>query len=330
MNLAQVTVGYAVPKRPPRAVLKVLSLSIAHGELVCLLGPNGAGKSTLLRTMAGMQPPLGGVVTLNGASVQAMGPRDLARQLAVVLTERVTAGLLTVYDLVALGRYPFTDWTGKLTIRDHEVVQRAIRLVGAEPLAHRVVAELSDGERQKAMVARALAQEPSVMILDEVTAFLDLPRRVEIMGILKSLAHDHGCAILLSTHDLDLALHTADTLWVVNGTTIAAGMPEELVMAGTFEAAFASDGLWFDRTRGAFRFVHHGRGAIAVSGEGTAAVWTRRAVERRGFTVAEADATAVIHAQVEVSSHDGGARWAVERDGQRSSHESLRSALEQL
>jgi iron complex transport system ATP-binding protein len=260
--------------------------------------------------MAGMQRPLSGVVRLGDDKLHALPPPALARRLAVVLTERVSAGLMSAYELVALGRHPFTDWTGRLSAADHAVVERAIRAVGAEALAPRLVAELSDGERQKVMIARALAQEPEVLILDEITAFLDLPRRVEIMRILKQLAHEEGRTILLSTHDLDLALHTADTLWVVHGTTVVAGIPEELVLAGTFEAAFVSDGVSFDRERGAFRVVHHGRGSVIVAGEGTLATWTRRALERRGFEVVTVDPSgAAVHVDVRSSGDDP--RWTV-------------------
>jgi iron complex transport system ATP-binding protein len=303
-----------------------LSLALHPGELVCLLGPNGAGKSTLMRTMAGMQPPIAGEVRLDGQSLHRLGPRDIAKRVSVVLTERVTTGLLSVYELVALGRHPFTDWTGRLTATDHAAVQQAIRAVGAEPLAHRPIAELSDGERQKAMVARALAQQPEVMLLDEITAFLDLPRRVEIMKILKGLAHEDGRAILLSTHDLDLALHTADILWVVHGAAIVAGIPEELVLDGVFEETFAADGVWFDRERGAFRLQLQGRGTVAVEGGGVVGAWTKRALERRGYEVVASDAPV----RVRVTGTADAPRWTIAGDGGESHHDSLRSTLETL
>jgi iron complex transport system ATP-binding protein len=327
VSLHDLEVGYRMAKRPPRVVVGPLSLSLHPGELVCLLGPNGAGKSTLMRTMAGMQPSIRGEVRLDGQNLHRLAPRDLARRLSVVLTERVSAGLLSVYELVALGRHPFTDWTGRLTAHDHTIVQRSICAVGAETLAGRQVAELSDGERQKAMVARALAQEPEIMILDEITAFLDLPRRVEIMKILKGLAHDGGRAILLSTHDLDLALHTSDTLWVVQGPNVVAGMPEELVLNGVLEAAFASDGVWFDRERGAFRLRHQGRGAAAVDGDTVVATWTRRALERRGYDVVAGEDAPL---RVRVGGTIADPLWTLVQDGRESEHQTLRSTLDAL
>jgi iron complex transport system ATP-binding protein len=215
---------------------------LAPGELVCLLGPNGAGKSTLMRSLSGMQSPLAGRIVVDGEDLRALGPRRLARFLAVVLTDRIAGDAFTAYALVELGRYPYTDWSGRLSEADHEVVCRSIEAVGAMDLAGRLLGELSDGERQKVMIARALAQEPEVLILDEVTAFLDLPRRVEVMRILQRLAHRQGKAVLLSTHDLDLALRSADRLWLLpQGGPLHVGSAGELIASGVFERTFGPD-----------------------------------------------------------------------------------------
>lgn len=228
--------------REPRTVLRGLDATLAPGELVCLLGPNGAGKSTLMRTLSGMQPPLAGRVFVAGEEIRELGPRRLARSLAVVLTDRVGGDALTAYALVELGRYPYTGWSGRLTEDDHEVVRRSIEAVGATDLAGRGLGELSDGERQKVMIARALAQEPAVLLLDEVTAFLDLPRRVEVMRILRRLAHEQGKAVLLSTHDLDLALRSADRLWLLPpGGPLHVCTADELIPSGLFERTFGSE-----------------------------------------------------------------------------------------
>ncbi|MBN8731305.1 MAG: ABC transporter ATP-binding protein [Acidobacteria bacterium] len=268
------------------AVVSALNFTLRRGELVCLLGPNGAGKSTLIRTLCAMQKPLAGEVLLDGASIHHLNPRDLARKLSVVLTERVTIGILTAYELVSLGRYPHTDWTGRLAAHDHAIVRRSMEAVGADALAARNISELSDGERQKVMLARALAQDPSLMVLDEITAFLDLPRRVEIMRILRSLAHDYNRAILLSTHDLELALRTADRLWLLpKGGPLATGAPEDLVLSGAFEQAFASEGVDFDQVQGHFRLHNSFHAELHLDGDGPRALWTARALERQGFRV---------------------------------------------
>lgn len=282
-------IGYAFGRqRPPKVVADSLTLTLEAGEFVCLLGPNGAGKSTLLRTIAGVQSPLAGDVLLNGAPVHRLNPSELARRLSIVLTERAEVGMLTGYALVALGRYPYTDWMGRLTAQDEAVVHWAVTAVGAQDIAPRFVHELSDGERQKLMIARALAQEPALMILDEPTAFLDLPRRVEIMHLLRNLARETGRSILLSTHDLDLALRTADRLWLLaKDGMMHTGTPEDLILNGAFERAFRGEGVEFDVQTGIFRISQKATASVIVEGESLAALWTRRALERAGYTLVE-------------------------------------------
>ena len=273
------TIGYR-----KRVVAENLSLELRAGELVCLLGPNGAGKSTLLRTLAGMQPPLSGRALLQGEEVSKLSAREIAKRLSIVLTERVDAGTITARELVALGRYPYTDWMSRQSDVDRRAVERAIRAVGASELADRHVHELSDGERQKIMIARALAQEPVVMMLDEPTAFLDLPRRVEIVYLLRSLARETRRAILLSTHDLDLALRCADQVWLMTQEgKMHIGAPEDLVLSGAFGRAFASMGAHFDSETGTFATTTPSIGTVYLKGEGTTALWTIRALEREGF-----------------------------------------------
>lgn len=273
------------------AVCPSITDAVHAGELTCLIGPNGAGKSTLMRTMAGLQPAFDGVVRLEGADVHRMLPNERARRLAVVLTEAIDVPMLSAYELVAFGRAPFTDWSGRLAPRDHQAVVDALAAVGAGDLASRQVAELSDGERQRVMIARALAQEPSAMILDEITGFLDLPRRIEIMRVLRRVAHDRRCAVLLSTHDLDLALRTADRIWLMaKGSPLQSGMPERLVLDGAFQAAFARDDVSFDDATGSFRVAHPQQWPIVLTGTGPAFFWTERALARHGFyTVPSAD-----------------------------------------
>ncbi len=279
----QLTIGY-----PKYTVAHDIDVALYAGELVCLIGPNGAGKSTLMRTLAAMQAPLAGHTTLLGADVYKLESRELARRLSIVLTDRVDVGLLTGYALVALGRHPYTDWTGQLAPHDEAVVRWAVEAVGAVDLAPRHVNELSDGERQKLMIARALAQEPAVMLLDEPTAYLDLPRRVEIMLLLRGLARKTERAILLSTHDLDLALRNADRIWLMpKGGDLQLGAPEDLVLSGAFERAFASEGVQFDRRTGSFKPQVDATKTIAVRGEGIRLIWTVRALERAGYAISD-------------------------------------------
>ncbi len=282
-NLA---IGYHLPRRGERVVAAGLHLEIGAGEMVCLLGPNGAGKSTLMRTLAGLQPALAGTVWLDGASLDNLSAAERARRLSIVLTERVDVGNLSAFALVSLGRHPYTGWSGGLTSEDRVAVAWALHAVGAAELAARPVLELSDGERQKVLIARALAQEPRLILLDEPTAFLDLPRRVEMMGVLRTLARETGRAILLSTHDLDLALRSADRLWLLGGDGLLhAGAPEDLVLSGAFERAFASERVNFDAFAGSFRIERPAAGIVHLHGDGLARRWTERGLEREGYCV---------------------------------------------
>jgi iron complex transport system ATP-binding protein len=345
----ELTIGYGKPRcgsrvgvrRQTTVVASGLNLRLRAGEMVCLLGPNGAGKSTLMRTLAGMQPPLEGRVEIAGQDVQAMAPAQLARLLAIVLTERIDVGNLSAFDLVALGRHPYTDWMGRLRETDRTVVEKALKAVQAESLRWRPVNELSDGERQKVMIARALAQEPVVLLLDEPTAFLDLPRRVEIMAMLRELTRTTGCAILLSTHDLDLALRSADRLWLLEaGGIIHTGVPEELVLSGAFAAAFRSSGVEFDAAQGVFRLQRSLRGTAIVHGEGLPAYWTMRALERLGFETRNGHIQSRNgHAQlrnshctleIHIAHHNGLCTWVVSNARGREVYTSLTDLIESL
>ncbi|MFC1641227.1 ABC transporter ATP-binding protein [Myxococcota bacterium] len=286
LELRNLSIGYPRKRHGPRMVAENLDLKLPQGQFTCLLGPNGAGKSTLLRTLSGLQVPLQGEVLLDGCPLGELPPRRVAQCLSLALTERVAVGALPVWSLVALGRHPYTGWSGRLSQEDESVVQGAIQAMGIGHLAFRPMSELSDGERQKAMIARALAQQPRVMILDEVTAYLDLPHRVELMQLLRELARQRGCSVLLSSHDLDLSLRHADHLWLLSGEgKMREGIPEDLVLGGELGATFADSVLHFDPWSGAFRPLRRRRGRIAVDGESLAAVWTRRALERQGFEV---------------------------------------------
>jgi iron complex transport system ATP-binding protein len=267
-----------------------------------------------MRTLAGLQKPLGGQVRIEGSDIDTMSSRRLARSLAVVLTERITTSMLSGYEVVALGRNPHTDWSGKLSQRDHEVIAGALEAVQAEPLASRHVNELSDGERQRIMMARALAQEPRVMILDEITAFLDLPGRVDAMRILQKVAHREGRAVLLSTHDLDLAIRSADKIWLLaKDGAVYTGSPESLVLNGALASTFQSEGVLFEPATGAFQVQREPIGDVAVIGEGLHALWTIRALERKGLRVTKSHSNGGI--QVEVFAEGERVHWISRRDG---------------
>ncbi len=291
----QLSIGYR--RRREVVVAAHLCLSLTDGELVCLIGPNGAGKSTLIRTLAGMQKPLSGRVLLRGHDISQLTPMALARMLSVVLTDRIDPGMLTAREVVALGRHPHTGWDARLTDRDQAVVEDAIATVDAAGLADRPFRDLSDGERQKIMIARALAQSPSLLILDEPTAFLDLPRRVEVMRVLRKLTSERGAAVLVSTHDLDLALRSADRLWLIHPSgAVTVGAPEDLVLNGSIDDAFCSVGAVFDAESATFTITPPDA-ASTVSLRGSDPIrllWTKRALTRSGFQVSDADNAPVV------------------------------------
>jgi iron complex transport system ATP-binding protein len=312
LRTVDLAVGYK-SRGSEYVVLDELNLSVRPGELVCLLGINGAGKSTLLRTISRIQPALSGNVELDGVDLRELSQIDLARRLGVVLTERPLVGALTARRVVELGRYPYLNWTGKMEPRDHDVVDWAINAVRADHLAERDSSSLSDGERQRFMIARALAQEPALLLLDEPTAFLDVPSRVELMGLLRRLAREEQLAIVISTHDLELALRMADTLWLVaERRRLHTGTPEDMILSGSIADTFQGESIRFHPEERAFRMVTGARGFAVVQGEGLHAVLAAAVLEREGYEVVPDAANAL-----RVTMVDGSTRWDVDATGSR-------------
>lgn len=208
--------------------------------MTCLIGPNGIGKSTLLRTLAGLQKPLKGKILIDERPLASLNAEQLARRISIVLTDPSHPGDLCVDQVVELGRLPYTNWLGSLSEQDHQMVHDALGQVNALTLARRSFSELSDGERQKVMIARALAQDPLVMILDEPTAFLDWPNRVDLLMNLKQIAGKSDKAILISSHDLELVLQIADEIWLMDSDkTMRAGTAQSLITSGALEQTFS-------------------------------------------------------------------------------------------
>ena len=289
LSARNLTIGYKNGKREPRIVSEALNLDLWPGQLVCLLGPNGAGKSTLMRTLSGLQPALSGEIIIDNESLVNLKPVDLAQKLSLVLTERIEAGNLTVRELVALGRTPYTGWLGTLSEIDKEKIDWSMGATDTKRYAGRRMNELSDGERQKVMLARALAQDTKLILLDEPTAHLDLPNRVEMMRLLHNLARQTNKAILLSTHELDLALQAADKLWLMHPDgKLVSGVPEDLVLNGSFEAAFIKNGFHFDRNTGTFTIHKEASSTpIYLSGKTNLVFWTKRALQREDYIVSD-------------------------------------------
>jgi len=248
-------------RRKNRTVLSSgISLRLAAGELVGLVGPNGSGKSTLLRTLIGLQPRQGGSILLCDKKIETLSPEERARDVACVFNERLDAGYFTVFDMVAFGRYPYTDARNRLSEDDRAQVERALAAVGMTSFAHHAFAALSDGEKQKTQLARAIAQDAPILVLDEPTAFLDAPSRMEIFELARSLAHEQGKAVIVCTHEVDLALRTADELWVMDKNHhFVSGTPAYVSFSGAIGTAFASTRARFDPASGTFRMDRSGR-----------------------------------------------------------------------
>lgn len=280
IQLSDVTTGYR-----GKPVTRDINAYLQAGELTCLLGPNGAGKSTLLKTLSAFIPPLSGEITIEGVNIRKISASMLARSIAVVLTRRPATMNMTVEELVSIGRSPYTSFFGGLHENDREVVDKSIRLVGIDDLRTRNVNTLSDGERQKALIAKALAQQTRIIFLDEPTAFLDYPSKVEIMQLLYTIAREENKTVFMSTHDLELALQIADKIWLLDkerGLNI--GIPEDLAYAGLLGDYFQRGGLKFNYTTGIFEIDNEQKGSVCLKGSGRLFNMVKKALKRMGYS----------------------------------------------
>ena len=247
IRLSNLCIGYR-SKNGTRVVAAGINATIRSGELTCLLGANGVGKSTLLRTLSAFQPKLDGEIMMRSQEISSFTDKELSRMIGVVLTEKPDIRNMTVRELVALGRSPYTGFWGTLHDDDWQVVDEAISIIRIEALQDRMIHTLSDGERQKVMIAKALAQQTPVIYLDEPTAFLDFPSKVEMMQLLRRLAREQQKTIFLSTHDFELALQVADTLWLMETDGISVGTPREMADSGALARYVERPGITFDST----------------------------------------------------------------------------------
>ena len=272
-------------KKHIKVIAKEVNATICSGELTGLLGANGAGKSTLLKTLSAFLEPLGGDIWIQGKRLADYSDKELATVIGVVLTEKCHLRNMTVNELIGMGRSPYTGFWGVLSKKDQQIVDDAISLVRIELLRNRMVHTLSDGERQKVMIAKALAQETPVIFLDEPTAFLDYPSKVEILHLLHRLSREMNKTIFLSTHDLELALQIADQLWLMDREKgVITGTPEDLALDGSLENFFYQrKGIAFEKTTGLYRIDNEFHRSVRLEGKSERCTMVQKALRRNGI-----------------------------------------------
>jgi len=277
--------GLTIGHHKEKALLSKLNLTVNRGEMVALIGRNGTGKSTLLRSMIGLLAPLDGACLLDGLPFSEYTLPQRARKVSFVSSQITQLPALSVGELVALGRMPYTGWMGRMSREDKALVKQALDEVQMTSFSKRKLDCLSDGERQRAMIARAFAQDTPLMVLDEPTAFLDIPNTYDLIRLLSKF-RDGGRSIVYSTHDLETAMQCADKMWVIHEGRILEGAPEDLGLSGLFNELFSTSGIKYDEQAGRFLFSGKFQGCVSLEGEqGKALIWTRNTLERLGFSI---------------------------------------------
>ena len=252
LKVENLTIGYA-SKSEEKFVVKAIDFDLSSGELAAIVGVNGIGKSTLLRTLGKVQPKIAGTIQINGKHLESLKTSDLASQISIVLTEPIASKNMTVMELVALGRQPYTNWIGTLADKDKKEIRNALQMLELDSLKHKKCFELSDGQLQRVLIARALAQDTSVILLDEPTTHLDLYHKVQILKLLKSIAGETDKTILFTTHEIEVALQLCDKMLLLDNLGNPFGAPCELITQGVFEKLFPNDMVSFDPRTGSFR-----------------------------------------------------------------------------
>ncbi len=286
LSADKLSIGYQRTGKEPLAVLNNLSVKIFPGELITFIGPNGAGKSTLIKTLVGLIPELGGEIFYSNKAARTLTQSQKAEHMGVVLTEPVYERNMSVIDLVSIGRYLHTNWLGRLQGADLLKVHQAIEQVGLKHKTAVSLNELSDGEKQRAMIARVLAQDVDLIILDEPTAHLDLSNRMDVLILLKKLAHDYGKGILLSTHELGMALQVSDRIWMIgNDKSLVSDIPEQIIQSGQLDGVFGNNIISFQPWSASFELLPSTDLVVKVMGAGLLQACVVRLLRRHGFVI---------------------------------------------
>lgn len=283
IKIKNLTIGYQSHKRSI-PIISSITESLDSGELTCLLGANGVGKSTLLKTIIKFIPKLSGEVYILNREIDTYSPDEIAKVVSVVLTQRPQVYNMTVEELVATGRTPYTNFFGTLKEDDKNIIEQSLKEIGINKLKDRYLNTLSDGEKQKALIAKALAQDTPIILLDEPTAFLDYPSKVEVLKLLHTLAHQKGKTILLSTHDMELTYQIADRIWLFSREKqLITGSPEDLALRGDIDKFLNNSSLYLEQYTGLFKIRNSVKGEVEITGDDTVTPHLIRALERIGF-----------------------------------------------
>jgi iron complex transport system ATP-binding protein len=326
IELEALSVGY----RKGSGYLTILSnvnATLGKGEMVCLVGKNGIGKSTLLRSIAGIQGILGGKVLIHGRDITSYRLHELSRTVSLVLTDRIFAGNLKVEELVSLGRHPYTNWLGNLASRDKQKIEWALDISGVADFRDRSILELSDGQFQKVLIARALAQDGDIIILDEPTAHLDLPNKITILKLLKDLCDQTGKSILLATHELEYAFQMADRIWMVLAESeLLSGCPEDLMLNHSFEKLIDHEAIRFNMANGRFSINHEKRWFCNLEGDPVGVFWTANALHRLHWEMTGDESDVKIRS----FKQNGNYLWRMKHQGIESEFQSMEKRISAL
>ena len=314
LSINNLSIGYGSTHNIRKMVYSDIELQAKKGENIAIIGRNGIGKSTLLRTIGRLQKPLKGNLLIKGKDISLYTKQDFARLVSFVSTEIIRISNFRLFDLVALGRFPYTGWIGKLGKDDYNIINESISQVGINDLKYKLINEVSDGERQRAMIARALAQDTEIIILDEPTAFLDLPSKYEIIRLLNELTFNKGKTIVFSSHDLSITLQEVDKIWLMETNKIAEGAPEDLILNKDIYDLFDNSRMTFNIESGDFRLARKKSGKICLTGKGIVKYWTRRALERMGYEICNEVREDL---NVEVDDNKKSTEWILMRKGNK-------------
>lgn len=317
LSFRQLEIGFRSGKSS-KILLPPLDGDSKEGELIAVIGKNGVGKSTMLRTLTGLQQSIQGNLTIENRNIKEFTRNTLSSKVGYISTEVVKVSNMRVRDLVALGRFPHTNWIGSIKQTDKESIEDALRRTGMEELADRPVTQISDGERQRAMIAMVLAQDPQVMILDEPTAFLDISSRYDIIHLLHELTRKRNKLIIFSTHDLNIAINQADKIWLLKDDGLTEGSPEDLMINGLFSDLFDESKVRFNRSDGSFTLRNEERGSLFVKGTGENKYWTEKALIRAGYDISDSGSDIIIETPSETNIN-----WICSQPDKRSEFRSV-------